>query len=279
MYKSIDTEKNKKTKKMVEAVFQRELEYIENGDIRNFATEMLRLAPGYFYSAPSSSSGKYHPPYENSKGGLVLHTKAVVFFVVTLCENKIYDFNARQRDLLITAALLHDSRKNGNNPHCEFTAFEHPRIEANFIMEHKDCGIIPPEEIKYIAQAVISHMGQWNTNGKKSKFEPLPLPETDAQKFLHLCDFLSSKKDIDLRSYLLIESPATLTVEDLKDLILGFGKYKNKTYGEVFKLDPAYLDWVYVQNMKNIDEGEKSFLSMEILTCLKRLLYEEGVSN
>lgn len=279
MYKSVNAEKNKKTKKMIEMTFQQELGYIQNGDIRNFATEMLRLAPGYFFTAPSSSSGKYHPPYENSKGGLVLHTKAVVYFVVTLCENNIYDFNYRQKDLLITAALLHDSYKNGKNPHCEFTTFEHPRIAAGVVLEYKDCGIIPPEEVEYIAQAIVSHMGQWNTNGKKSKFEPLPLPETDAQKFLHLCDFLSSKKDIDLRSYLLVENIGALTVEDLKDIIIGFGKYRTRTYGEIFYSDPAYLDWVYVQNMKKIEEGEKSYLSAEILNCLKTLLYEEGFGS
>jgi len=235
---------------MVEEVFIRELDYIEHPDIRNFVTEMLRLAPGYFYTIPSSSSGKYHPAYENSKGGLILHTKTVVYFMMELFRNNMFSFSGREKDLLIAAALLHDFKKNGEKAHSEFTSFEHPRIAANYIMQFKNCGIIPKEDIYFIACCVASHMGQWNTNGKNSKFKPLPLPQTDAQKFLHLCDYLSSRKDIDISSYLFNTETTTLTPERVKEEKITFGKYKGKTYGEVLETNPEYLDWCYVQDMK-----------------------------
>ena len=57
MYKRIETELNKKSKNKIEKLFKKELEYFQFEDIRNFVTEILRLAPGYFFSSPSSSSG------------------------------------------------------------------------------------------------------------------------------------------------------------------------------------------------------------------------------
>lgn len=277
MYKKIQTESNKKSKKMVEQTFQRELDYIKHEDIRNFAIEMLRLAPGYFYSIPSSSSGKYHPAYENSKGGLILHVKTVVFYMISLFNLEMYNiFTDREKDLLIVSALLHDFKKNGEKAHSEYTSFEHPRIAANYILKFKDCEIIPEKEIEYIADAVKAHMGQWNTNGKNSKFAPLDKPQTAAQKFLHMCDYLSSREEIDLSKYLFAESEI-LTTEAVKETKITFGKYKGRTYGEIFEEDVEYLDWCYVKNMQNIENKEKTFIPTTILEGLKRILYVENV--
>ena len=277
MYKVIKSETTKKSKRMVESIFQRELDYIKHEDIRNFVTEMLRLAPGYFYSAPSSSSGKYHPSYENSKGGLVLHTKTVVYYINNILSLEMYNtFSPREKDLLIAAALLHDFKKNGEKAHSEYTAFEHPRIAEKYILQFKNCEIIPEEEIIFIADAVKTHMGQWNKNGKNSKFKPLEKPQTDAQKLLHLCDFLSSRKEVDLSKYLFSENE-NLTAEDVKASKITFGKYKGETYGNVFEKDAQYLDWVYTKNMQNLENKEKTFIPLKMLNGLKRILYVEGV--
>lgn len=276
MYKKINSEITKKSKTLIEKTFYKELNYIHNDDIRNFATEMLRLAPGYFFSIPSSSSGKYHPAYENSKGGLVLHTRAVVYFMKEFFANPLFSFTDREQDLLITAALLHDFKKNGEKAHSEYTSFEHPRIAAKFILKFKDCGIIPSQEIEHIANIVETHMGPWNVNGKNSKFEPLPLPKTKEEKFLHMCDFLSSREDVNLSSYLFTEE-TVITTDELKTQVIKFGKYKGKTYGEVLKEDPGYLDWCYVQDMNKRNNKEKTFFSSETLEALKKLLYVENV--
>ena len=49
MADKIETDQNKKSIKMAEKTFARELNYIEDVKIRTYAVEMLRLAPGYFY--------------------------------------------------------------------------------------------------------------------------------------------------------------------------------------------------------------------------------------
>ena len=48
------------------------------------------------------------------------------------------------------------------------------------------------ESFDYVVELIASHMGQWN----KTKSMEMPVPETPAQKFVHLCDYLASRKYI-----------------------------------------------------------------------------------
>jgi hypothetical protein len=52
------------------------------------------------------------------------------------------------------------------------------------------------EDALFMANAIISHMGQWNTSWRE--YGVLPLPNTPEQKVLHLADYLASRKDINL---------------------------------------------------------------------------------
>ena len=52
------------------------------------------------------------------------------------------------------------------------------------------------EDAQFMASAIISHMGQWNTSWREKGILPLPL--TPAQKVLHLADYLASRKDINI---------------------------------------------------------------------------------
>ena len=275
--------KAKKSKDVVKNAFSKEFSYMKNNDIKNFLFELLRMAPGYFYSAPSSSTGKHHPAYEFTKGGIVLHTKAVVYFLMQMLELEEYDeFNERERDLLIAAAILHDSKKHGLNPYSEYTNFEHPRIAEQFILDYKDCGVIPEEEVKFIADAVKTHMGQWNINGKKSKYEPLEKPKTKAQKLIHLCDFLASREEVDLSKYLEVEEFTKKNnhfSKDIKevseDAVLTFGKYKGERITDVFSKDPEYLNWCYTQNVQNQEKGEKTFMGPNMCESIRKVLFDK----
>lgn len=79
----------------------------------------------------------------------------------------------------------------------EITTFDHPMLAANFIKNMNSCY---KELISYQESAVLnaikSHMGQWNIS-KYSSFE-LPKPRTLIEKFVHLCDYLASRKFIEI---------------------------------------------------------------------------------
>jgi len=48
-----------------------------------------------------------------------------------------------------------------------------------------------------IAKCIKSHMGQWNTD-YKTKEEMLPKPQNEIEKFTHLCDYLASRKMLEI---------------------------------------------------------------------------------
>lgn len=48
-----------------------------------------------------------------------------------------------------------------------------------------------------LACCIASHMGQWNTDYKSGK-EILPKPSSPLQKFVHQCDYLASRKYLEV---------------------------------------------------------------------------------
>lgn len=177
-----------------------EINTIKNADDRRFAFTLLNSVPNYFFSAPASSSGKYHPKDDLGEGGLVRHSIRVARMLGHLLEPYGYfDFNEEQKDLLKIAALFHDCMKSGTQEEYEqgkHTKFLHPLYASNFIMTQSVLMGFDYNDALFISSAIISHMGQWNTS--KNGPGKLPTPETPAQKALHLADYLASRKDINM---------------------------------------------------------------------------------
>ncbi len=178
-------------------IFKTELDYIKNPNFRESAVTMLELLPDYFYKIPASTTGKYHPKFALGEGGLVRHTKVAVKIAYELCQNNSIGnvFTDTEKDLIVIALMLHDGTKTGLNG-SEYTAFDHPLIVCDHIRNNKDKLKFTDEEIELICSMISSHMGEWNTN-KYSKVV-LPLPINKYQKFVHMADFLASRKFIDV---------------------------------------------------------------------------------
>ena len=179
-------------------VFKKELSYIKNEENRRNAEVLISLLPDYFYEIPASSTGKYHPSFSVGEGGLVRHTKAAVRIAYELLNNKTIGgiFSDHEKDLIIVSILVHDGLKEGN-PKQKFTVFDHPVLAANFVEQNKNELSWSDEDIDMIASMIESHMGEWNTNQYSSVV--LPLPRNRYQKFVHMCDFLSSRKFLDVK--------------------------------------------------------------------------------
>lgn len=184
--------------------FTVELNYIEDENIRRFISRCLDMAPDYFFEMPASTTGKYHPAYTLGKGGLVRHVKAAVRIAAELLQ--IEQYNNLPKDEIIAALILHDVIKKGN-ANSRYTVVEHPILATNFISqcfgEEKDkmshyvssIGMLElTDSVTCICELIKSHMGQWNTD--RSGRAIMPKPETEAEKFVHLCDYLASRKFI-----------------------------------------------------------------------------------
>lgn len=176
--------------------FATELSFITNDNIRDFVSFVLNDLPDYFRHIGASTSGKYHPAYTIGEGGLIRHTKAAVAIAQDLFRADFYNFTDTDKDIVTSALILHDGLKCGMWE--DRTAFNHPLLMKEFIMkkydEYSGCREDCLTDITEIANAVASHMGKWNTSTYSDDI--LPVPETDIQKCVHLCDYLASRKHL-----------------------------------------------------------------------------------
>lgn len=172
------------------AVFNTELSYIKDNDLTLFVEYFLNnVVPDYFYRVAASSTGKYHPAYTLGEGGLVRHTKAAVRLAESLLS--LEQYKLLPHDEIIAALILHDTFKHGIADDGN-TVFTHPNIAADQVVKSAPRHLYSQAE--KIANLIRSHMGQWTTN--KYSVEILNKPISDAEKFVHLCDYLASRKSI-----------------------------------------------------------------------------------
>lgn len=170
-----------------------ELKQIEDAGIRDFTEQVLSVAPMYFWVVPSSSTGKYHCAQSNGTGGLVRHTRAVVYFAGILC--RAYALEGRDKDIIVSACILHDVVKYGLTMQ-KFTTKIHDKDGANFILNTgKQSVLIDKHTVNDIAQAVGHHMGRWTTHERAKKF---PEDYTTRELIVHLADMCSAGKEVNL---------------------------------------------------------------------------------
>lgn len=226
------------------------LSTIVNDDIREFAKVLVENLPAYIWEVGASSTGKYHPAYSLGLGGLMRHQIAVVRFLNYFFELEQYNtkFSSREMDLMRVAGLVHDGRKSGEQADYErnkFTKFDHPIQMANVIRSYSG-QYLTPAEIELIAHCIESHMGQWNIDRKSG--EVLEKPISDYQHFVHLADYLASRKDLTM-AFDNIETP-TPQIPDLNEYKMTGGSFAGKTIPEIAKIRPNYLTWA-IENHPN----------------------------
>ena len=178
--------------------FKTEISYIKNKDyIESFKT-LIELIPDYFFEVPASSTGKYHPKFSLGDGGLLRHTKAAVRIAYELLNDPCIGgkYTSNEKDLMLIALTMHDSVKSGI-PKEEYTRFDHPLLAAKLIEENKSKLSFKDEEIDLIKRVIASHMGPWNTH-PYTKEEVLPIPKDKYENFVHMCDYLASRKFLEV---------------------------------------------------------------------------------
>jgi hypothetical protein len=170
---------------------------IKEPSLKKFALFCNRYIPDYFFSVAASSTGKYHPVFALGEGGLVRHTKVAVKIaeeLLILDQNK--DISGLS-DEMYFALIFHDILKHGY-PYHNHTVKDHPQWAAAFLNEcyrrflvsddmknynksrHTSIGM----HVDIINKCILSHMGQW--------WKPEPI--TVAQNFVHMCDYLASRR-------------------------------------------------------------------------------------
>lgn len=190
------------------SAFKGTFELIHNEKIRKFVKWVTVNAPDYFFEIPASSTSKYHPKYSLKNGGLCIHTLSTIVFANHLFP--LYEFNQLEQDLIIASLIMHDMAKNGIEildngkvvQESNYTVAKHPIAICQYVEYlYKNSEEVDDDIIfifnnywDIIKGNIQSHMGQWNKD--KAGNEILPKPVTESERFTHLCDYLSSRRNI-----------------------------------------------------------------------------------
>lgn len=232
--------------------FKTELSWIKDQVLRFVTKKALESAPAWFWTAPSSSTGKHHPVDSNGVGGLVRHTIKGMWLVYKYAECFGVD-----SDVLLSAFALHDWRKFGpddemetgkDRPHYKHHAvFGADELHRRFPEFSKEADQLHPDKLRNqwdaVCSLIRSHDGKWGECH----------PYTLEQKLIHIADVTSAHKEfVAVKFYdpdRAVEAPVQTSYERLieknGEMYLNFGKkHFGKSIKAIVESDPDYVDFI-----------------------------------
>lgn len=244
-------------------VFEGLLNNFETDEIRDYCADMIKEIPDYIFTIPSSTSLKFHNKTQCQSHGQIFHVLmfAEVMNYVLGLEYVKEKTNERQRDCLRCTPIFHDAIKCGLNG-SQYTVHEHPMLAGEWVRNTSVEHDVDADTKAYIARLCESHSGEW-TSTKRSK-TVLPKPENDEQFFVHMCDYLASRSNLDMtysNEVLATLDDVEIPKQELPDVntyVLNFGKHSGEKLVDVAKSDPSYISWAK-ENMNR--EPIKSLLA------------------
>lgn len=168
-----------------------------NKDYQNLARYIFDNLDDYWFIKPASSTGKYHPKFNNGIGGLARHTLNVCMWWQQLYrafEKELMSFSGRDDmyDLGIIACIFHDAKKYGDaEENSRYTKSDHDVRSMEWFLEqvklYEDIHdtLFDNHAINYIVNAIDHHNGPWSTHGA---------PRTIFEKLIFIADYASSQK-------------------------------------------------------------------------------------
>lgn len=178
------------------ALFVAETALIADPDILRLVWVCLSKAPNYFFFMPASTSGNHHPKQSLGEGGLVRHSRMLCFWAKELIRLK--QFEMVDLDCAIASCILHDCCKCGYADNATKYEFKHPQLAASLVSKIGVSLGIDRAKLSLVVTAIASHMGQWNWNFDKENPQYLPKPTTKQELFVHFCDYLASRKGVEI---------------------------------------------------------------------------------
>lgn len=250
------------------AVFQPYLNKFETEEMRLYCEDMIALMPDYIFEIPSSTSGRFHNKTQCETHGQIYHIimfAEIMNYRLALKGNQEKFKSPVQRDAMRCTPMLHDALKCGLNG-STFSVHEHPMLAGQWVRETKVEHDIDDKTKEAIARMVERHSGEW-TSSKKSKVV-LPEPENAMELFVHECDYLSSRSNIDMPipEYLkdiFVDEP----VDFDENYAFTFGKYAGVRLVDVYKAEPDYVEWcdnnLHKPDLKKAIKAMKQWLSVK----------------
>lgn len=241
------TRENKKN------VFKPMLRYFETEEMKNYFLDMVAEMPDIIYVMPSSTSGKYHNKTQCEDYGQIYHIymfSEILNYRLSLKGNKEKYSDPIIRDCMRCIPAFHDAIKCGLNG-SKFTVHDHPILAHDWVLNTVVGHDIDKSLKEIIASMCAAHSGEWTTSKRSTVV--LPEPSNDMELFIHECDILSSRNNIDmiisqeLKDLLVENCPITHELPSLDEYQISFGKHAGKKLTEIPK---DYLRWLVNQELK-----------------------------
>lgn len=180
-----------------------EISKIESDGVRKKTISfILENCPPYFWTLPTSSSGKYHRPDEGGYRGNHLHTKRVFWMYDNMARTLVEQqyIQEYQIDIGRAAALIHDMFKYGWPPRDGgHTVDYHDVIGAEMVYQYSDL----PDEV---AALVDAHNGGWHEGMS---------PKNYHQQMFHFCDMSAARRGVNTSVY-----EPTEEIEEMSDTLM-----------------------------------------------------------
>lgn len=225
------------------------LNQFETEEMRLYCKDMVSQIPDYIFNMPSSTTGKWHNKTQCLPHGQIYHMvmfATIVNYRLSLKYNKEKKFpNPKIRDAIRCTPWFHDALKCGDGS-TMFTKHEHPLLASEWVKTAKVNHDIDIETKELISRLCSTHSGEWTTAKRGSKVV-LPDPQTEEEIFVHECDYLSSRTDIDMQPPDYLKSvfgEEKIELPSLDQYILNFGKHKGEKLIDVFRTDHDYCMWL-----------------------------------
>lgn len=172
--------------------FSSELSLIYDRHVREFTRLCIGHGPDYFFiDCPSSSTGKFHPLDEITADGSIIHVKKVFTMAYEMVKALECEHN---RDLVMSATLLHDIRKQGIE-HTGRTQFTHSDLAAQLVTEVQEATqLLTDQQYNIIRNCIGYHMGPWSNPPWKKPMSQY----TPEELALFLSDFTVSKRFVSV---------------------------------------------------------------------------------
>ena len=249
-------------------IFSPMLKDFETEEMKAYFMDMVAEIPDYIFTMPSSTSGKYHNATQCKPHGQIYH--AIMFaeimnYRLALKGNMEKFKSPAQRDAMRCVPFFHDAIKCGLNG-STYTVHEHPMLAGQWVRETKVEHDIDEKIKEAIARMCERHSGEW-TSSKKSKVV-LPEPENAMELFVHECDILSSRNNIDMQppEYLNdIFTDTNTPLEFDENYIMPFGKHSGQKLIDIYNAHPDYIEWlegnIQKRDVLNMIKAMKEFVN------------------
>jgi len=177
------------TPKEVNKLFiEGEIAKLHDGNIKKYLISCIDRFPDYFWEAPASNR-RYHPEDERKEGGLVLHVRRLCRLTEDMA--RLHSLNAWERDILLSACILHDSFSRGIPPRTlTYSDPLHPVYVPHVFVFNADADrFIERRVYDEIMECVLSHQGPWSPNEMLKSNRKLPV-------IFQTIDYIGSREHI-----------------------------------------------------------------------------------